>query len=85
MTTSEHSLDDGCERAALYALGALRGDDARGFEGHLAACEVCRAEVHTFAAVAAELGRASQPETPTAALRARVEALRAKAKVEIFI
>ncbi|MBI1817598.1 MAG: cupin domain-containing protein [Deltaproteobacteria bacterium] len=69
----DHSLEDAQEQAALYALGALRGEDAQVFEAHLASgCEICAAEVRTFNAVTAELGRAARPQTPPAAARACV-------------
>jgi quercetin dioxygenase-like cupin family protein len=69
----EHSPDDARARTALYALGALRGDDAQEFERHLqAGCSVCTGEVNAFAAVATDLGRAATPLAPRASVRARV-------------
>ncbi|HXQ20639.1 MAG TPA: cupin domain-containing protein [Candidatus Acidoferrales bacterium] len=69
----EHSLDDACARAALYALGTLRGDDAQEFERHLqAGCTVCSAEVDACATVALDLGRAATPLAPRASVRARL-------------
>ncbi len=73
MTISQHSLDEARERAALYALGALRGDEAREFEAHLATrCDVCTEEVRTFSAVAANLDQLVQPQAPQPSVRARV-------------
>ena len=69
----EHPVEEGRERAALYALGALRGDEAREFEQHLGAgCTVCAAEVEAFAAVVAGLGHAAQPQALRAEVRARM-------------
>ncbi|MBN2337455.1 MAG: anti-sigma factor [Acidobacteria bacterium] len=49
------------ELAALYALGALTQQEARGFEIHLAeGCGVCRAEQRRFARAAATLGLAAE-------------------------
>jgi len=69
----EHSLEEGRERAALYALGALRGDELREFEHHLAAgCAMCAEEVAAFAPVVAEMGHAASPSTPRPEVRDRV-------------
>src|SRR5262249_29170120 len=73
MMMSTHTLDEARERAALYALGALRGDEARDFEAHLrAGCDVCAGEVQAFSTVAAELGRTASPKGPGPDVRARV-------------
>ncbi len=70
---ASHSLDEARNQAALYALGALRGDEAREFETHLhAGCDVCAAEVEAFSAVAAELARDVPAEAPPPSVRARV-------------
>lgn len=59
-------------RAALYALGALEGDEAREFEEHLAAgCAACAAELREYEAVAGDLGRATPEAEPPAGVRAR--------------
>jgi anti-sigma factor ChrR (cupin superfamily) len=69
----EHTLEEGRERAALYALGALRGEEIREFEQHLAAgCTICAEEVASFTPVVAELGHATPPQTPRAEVRTRV-------------
>lgn len=73
MTASSHSLEDARERAALYALGGLREDEARDFEAHLTTgCSVCADEVRTFSPVAADIGWSASPELPPRSLRARV-------------
>jgi len=60
-------------RAALYALGALEGDEAREFEGHLAAgCAACAAELREFETVASDLGLAAPEAAPPAGVRARL-------------
>jgi anti-sigma-K factor RskA len=69
----EHSLEEGRDLAALYALGALCGDEAREFEQHLASgCSICAAEVEAFAPVVAELGYTAPPRTPREEVRVRV-------------
>ena len=63
-------------RAALYALGALEGDEAREFEEHLAAgCAACAAELRELEAVAGDLGLAAFEAEPPAEVRARLLAL----------
>ena len=63
-------------RAALYALGALEGDEARDFEGHLAAgCEACAAELRMFEGVVAALGLAAPEAEPPADVRSRLLSL----------
>lgn len=71
--TGDHSLEAIQERAALYAVGALRGDDARQFEAHLSGgCDACAAEVNAFAAAAAHLADAAGPAHPSPSVRERV-------------
>jgi len=68
-----HTVEEGRERAALYALGALREEETREFEQHLAAgCAICADEVAAFTPVVAELGHAPVPQTPRLEIRARV-------------
>jgi anti-sigma factor ChrR (cupin superfamily) len=63
-------------QAALYALGALDGAEARAFEEHVAAgCEACSAELREFESVVSELGLAATPVEPPAGIRARLLAL----------
>lgn len=74
--TDHRWLDD----AAAYALGALDGESRRTFEGHLADCGVCRAEVRNLREVTGLLVRAVPAARPPAGLRDRVlaEARRAR-------
>jgi len=68
--------EEAAGRAALYALGALEGDEAREFKEHLAAgCVACEAELREFEAVAADLGLAATGAEPPAGVRARLLAL----------
>jgi anti-sigma factor ChrR (cupin superfamily) len=68
--------EEAAGRAALYALGALEGDEAREFEEHLAAgCEACAAELREFETVAGDLGTAAPAAEPPAGVRARLLAL----------
>ncbi len=60
------------ELAGPYALGALREDDRRAFETHMATCVECRREVRDAALVAEGLGRVVDPQEPPAGLRDRV-------------
>ena len=70
---SPHSIDETREHAALYAVGALRGKEAREFESHLnRGCKVCAAEVEAFSRVADALAGAVPPQDTSAQLRARV-------------
>jgi anti-sigma factor ChrR (cupin superfamily) len=70
---SLHSIDEARDRAALYVVGALRGEEAREFEAHLKqGCEVCAAEVKAFSHVTDELAGAVPPQAPSAKLRERV-------------
>lgn len=68
--------EEAAGRAALYALGALEGAEAREFEEHLAAgCAACGAELREFEAVAGDLGLAAGAAEPPASVRARLLAL----------
>jgi anti-sigma factor ChrR (cupin superfamily) len=70
---SLHSIDEARDRAALYVVGALRGEEAREFAAHLQqGCEVCAAEVKAFSHVTDELAAVVPPQTPNAKLRERV-------------
>ena len=70
---SLHSIDEARDRAALYVVGALRGEEEREFAEHLKqGCEVCAAEVKAFSNVTDELAAAVPPEAPSAKLRERV-------------
>lgn len=68
--------EEAAGRAALYALGALEGEEAREFEEHLAAgCAACEAELREFEAVAGDLGLAAPEAEPPTGARARLLAL----------
>jgi anti-sigma factor ChrR (cupin superfamily) len=65
--------EESAGRAALYALGALEGDEAREFEEHVATgCAACEAELREFEAVAGNLGLAAPEAAPPAGVRARL-------------
>jgi len=64
--------DDILEQAALYALGALEGEERQQFEAVVSeGCATCRA-VEEFQDVANQLGIAAQPVTPRPELRAKL-------------
>lgn len=68
--------EEAAGRAALYALGALEGDEAREFEEHLAAgCAACAAELREYETVAGDLGMAAPAAEPPKGVRARLLAL----------
>lgn len=67
--TTAHEWQD---LAAPYALGALAPEERRTFEAHLAECDVCRAEVRSFAEVAGLLAYGAPSAEPPAGLRDRV-------------
>lgn len=61
------------ETAALYSLGALPPDEAAAFEAHLReGCEVCRAEVRSFEAVARSLLHTAPAAAPRHDLKAEL-------------
>jgi len=60
------------ELAAPYALDALASEERAGFEGHLAECATCRAQVQAFREVTGLLAHAAPPATPPPALRERI-------------
>jgi len=68
--------EEAAGRAALYALGALEGEEARDFEEHLTAgCQPCAAELRLFEGVVADLGLAAPDAEPPASVRSRLLAL----------
>ena len=70
-----------CERAALYALGALNQHEARAFEEHISeGCEVCEAELRPFESVAAILGLAAPEIEPPPGAREKLLARLAEDK-----
>lgn len=70
MNTAEGEI---CGSAALYALGALEGEEARAFESHLEeGCDACRSELREFDSVVGSLGLAAPEAEPPADARARL-------------
>jgi quercetin dioxygenase-like cupin family protein len=68
--------EEAAGRAALHALGALEGEEARAFEEHVAAgCAACAAELREFGGVVADLGLASPEAEPPPGVRSRLLAL----------
>ncbi len=57
------------EMAALYALGCMSQSEAKAFENHLAACEVCQSEVAAFEEVAGNIGLAADESRPDSEVR----------------
>lgn len=65
--------EETCGSAALYALGALEGEEARAFEAHLGeGCEACASELRGFESVVGSLGLAAPDAEPPVASRARL-------------
>src|SRR5262245_49158660 len=60
------------EFAASYALGALDPDEKARFEGHLADCPVCRAEVQAYEEVTGHIAYAARPVAAPPKLKQRV-------------
>ena len=66
-------LDDTLrDQAALFALDALPAEEALAIETHLAACDVCRAEVESLRSTVSAIGSAVPGEVPNASLRGRL-------------
>jgi len=69
-TTAEGEI---CGGAALYALGALEGEEARAFEAHMGeGCDACAAELREFGSVVGSLGLAAPEAEPPGDARARL-------------
>jgi anti-sigma-K factor RskA len=58
--------------AAAYALGVLDADERAAFEGHLASCAECAAEVRQLRLAAVALPHAVPQVSPPPSLRARI-------------
>lgn len=72
--------DEGVERAALYALGALTQIEAQSFEEHLdEGCEVCRRELDEYQFTVKAMAVATPDESPSLAVRNRLLASRSEA------
>lgn len=70
MNTAEGEI---CGSAALYALGALEGEEARAFEAHLEeGCDACQSELREFDSVVGSLGLAAPEAEPPPAARERL-------------
>jgi putative transcriptional regulator len=69
---STYSREEERDLAALYALGALQGDERREFERTLVENLELANEVASFSSVVGELGYAAAPQTPSPEVRARV-------------
>jgi anti-sigma factor ChrR (cupin superfamily) len=69
---SGHSPEEERDLAALYALGALQGDELREFEKALAENPELADEIASFSSVVGELGYAAAPQTSRPELRDRV-------------
>lgn len=70
MNTAEGEI---CGSAALYALGALEGEEARAFEAHLEeGCDACAAELREFESVVGNLGLAAPEAEPPGTARERL-------------
>jgi quercetin dioxygenase-like cupin family protein len=67
-----HSSEKERDLTALYALGALQGDELREFETALVANPELADEVASVSSVVGELGYAAAPQTPRQELRDRV-------------
>jgi anti-sigma-K factor RskA len=64
---------------AAYALDALDAEEREAYEGHLAGCGRCQAEVAELSSVASALAYATAPASPSPMLRDRIlEAARAE-------
>lgn len=90
MSSREHGHEDEqemrCERcpdAAAYVLGALEEQELQGFREHLAACDVCTAEVAQLQAAADALALAVPRRNAPESLRARIMAT-AHAEAELL-
>ena len=62
------------DRVALYLFGGMQGSEARGFDEHLVACEVCQAEVARLRPVVDDLVLLGPEVEPPDRLRERVRA-----------
>lgn len=72
------------ERGEIYALGTLDGDELKEFEAHLASgCSICSAYVRETRETLTLLHRALQPMTPSASVKARLDARIAQEKEKV--
>ncbi len=68
--THQDPSDEKLEQAALYALGALEGQENDAFETHISEERTTRQAVNDFRAVAGLLGASVAPVAPPVSLRA---------------
>src|SRR5262245_32843024 len=68
------------EFAASYALGALDPDEKARFEGHLADCPVCRAEVQAYEEVSSHIAYAARPVAAPPKLKQRIMSVAKKVR-----
>jgi anti-sigma factor RsiW len=69
------------ENVGAYLLGALEPDEQSAFEGHLASCHECRAEVDQLRMAADALPRSVEPfHAPASLKRSLMEVVREEAK-----
>ena len=66
--------DRWADAAGAYVLGAMAPDEREAFEGHLATCTTCEAEVDELRPAAEALPMASPPMLPPPALKDRIMA-----------
>lgn len=77
MSHREHA-----DSIGAYVLDALEPEERRAFEAHLRACPICRAEVDSLRAAAADLALAIPPALPSGRLRDRIAAIPTVARIE---
>ncbi len=71
--TVKESHEEYLELAAIYALGALDGEDRKRFETHLASgCELCREAVRESEEILGDLALAAPYAAPPASVRQRL-------------
>jgi anti-sigma-K factor RskA len=57
-----------------YAIGALDSAEVAALESHLSSCEVCKAELSTYASLSEQLLLAVPPQRPSTILRSKLQA-----------
>lgn len=68
-----HDIDDACDLAALYSLGALDAGDVWRFRAHLLdGCVSCEEDLESFEVVAGSLAYAGAAASPSPILRDRL-------------
>src|SRR5262249_6005682 len=72
MMTAAHTDHEEREQGTLYVLGALSVEQRRAFEGHLASCQECVADMRWLLPAVAALAAAVPQIDPPPGLRSRV-------------